>query len=29
VNELVLKQQLSVIHPIGWRDAAAARVNGR
>jgi uncharacterized protein (DUF362 family) len=29
VNELVFKQQLSVIHPIGWRDAAAARVNGR
>jgi len=29
VNELVLKQHPSVIHPIGWRDAAAARVNGR
>jgi uncharacterized protein (DUF362 family) len=29
VNELELKRQPSVIHPIGWRDAAAARVNGR
>ncbi|HEX7295470.1 MAG TPA: DUF362 domain-containing protein, partial [Pyrinomonadaceae bacterium] len=29
VNDFVLKQQLSVMHPVGWRDAAAARVNGR
>lgn len=29
VNELVLKQQLSVTHPVGWRDAAAPKVNGR